>query len=257
MTRSAEQLEPTPVDDLYGIPYPLYPESTGPPGQCAEVTGQSPEEDWHHAFHPRADVVNIDPIAGLALRTCRKQWGNYRLHHNRYHHTYRGPGLPSNTPIEDIFTRVVWATIGLIPDHAIKFDPDGSPKEVSLTPRQRTLMLKSGSICVERTKPVRVFLLAYVALHGQPAVTDVDIDKFLDTKDRATKDTLCSKLISVACHAATRPLREKYELAEKRRLVPHRQQYIGSVVCGTLIPHDFSVVNYYSEPLLEELFTVS
>jgi len=248
---------PTPVDDLYGIPLPLHPESTWPAKTRVAVTSKSPEEDWHHAFHPRADVVNLDPIAGLALRTCRQQWGDYRLHHNRYHHFFRGPDLPSNMQPEDIFTRVVWATIGVIPDQAINFDPDGYPELLPLTPNQRTMMLKCGKICVERTKPVRVFLLAYAALHGQPAVTDVDIGKFLDTKDRATKDALCSKLIELACQAATQPLREKYELAEKRRLVPRRQQDIGSVVCGTLIPHDFSVVNYYSEPLLEELFTVS
>jgi len=204
-------LIPTPVDEVTGLPWVMYPPDYPLPTRRSDLA------DENHAFHPSRSPLLTTP-AGEALKASRVQRVDWWDHHIVYHGYFAGPPIP--TTEAEIFKTIVFAAAKYIPDTAI--DCHGyEPKYVPLGLESKQRLWQSGEIKLHRPGVVRGFLASYLLRQDISHIADARIDEFVNTIDGKRKQFLGQWLLAQAAEVATEPISPQYRAAHQTgRLVP-------------------------------------
>ena len=210
----------TPTDEFTGVPSVLLPTADLPPIPSHQ-TNVERVADWHHPFHPRAQLIN-KTLGLAALRTVRKQWALYDRHHNNapegYHSVYDGPRLPETEA--ELFRTVVFAAAGYIPRLAIDFQKSEKYRLKPLSDEQRVHMWESGQIRVDNPIHVRDFLIDY-ALNGNFVdIKSPVVHEFLYTDKLERRVQLGNELLRAAAYESAISLSSIYRKAKREELIP-------------------------------------
>lgn len=203
----------TPIDELTGLPWLLYPPEYPLPASRSEIA------DDNHSFHPSTHPTLTGSLAGVALRASRVQRTDWWDHHIIYHGYYTGPQLPESE--HAIFQTIVFAAAGYIPDMAI--DCRGyKPVHRQMDPAAKQRLWKSGEVRVHRPGVVRNFLADYLLQQDISHVSEGKIDEFLHTNNSAKRKFLGNWLLSQAAEVAVEPFSNGFMIAKQTlRIAPH------------------------------------
>ncbi len=181
----------TPVCEVTGLPLPILPPEPRESGALS--ISRSP--DFHHAWHPRRDVLAIKS-GGLALRRSRVQTTSWEVHHNGYHDMFIGPELPNST--DELFRLTVLSAAGVVPRRAIDLSRKWDYKIVDLDDDQHAMIL--NKVKIERRKPISRFFAEYALEQNvTDVITDSQINEFLDRRtDGGKKREIASILLAGA-----------------------------------------------------------
>lgn len=194
--------------------------------------------DWHHAWHDRLNP-RLQGVGGVALRVSRVQLTNYDAHHLDYHGwNFIGPYLPVTD--EQRLRPVVMAAAGYIPEYAIAFDRESTPKIVPLSAHTRQNLWKRHAIKVEKPGDVRDFLAAYILRQDYNSFSGSVIDEFLNTKNERKRCELGNMILSYGLRQAVNPFSLDYKRAYKSELLPPTQNSnVGRFVLKTITHRHF------------------
>lgn len=223
--RSVVQHE-TPVDELTGMPLPLL----NPLSNEYPRTSNNP--NWHHAFHPAKSSILTRDMGGKALRACRVQKVNYKMHGD-YHKQYVGPPLTED--VDEQFRMVVLATAGYMPDQALTLHADGRPRVVRIDQFDREYLWQNSQLKVWSTDIVRVFLRDYLLAQDFSQVKNSLLDEFLHTANPDRRFELGNNFLGIAANQATEHVKDTYKEANKSLLLPPgRSERASRFVLGAL-----------------------
>lgn len=200
----------TPVDPLTNIPLPIITSH-----EPAFAPARKP--DLHHAFHPRRSV-ELQGVAGLALRECRVQVVKYYTHHDEYHHEFDGPPLPRTD--EEKFRLVVLAAAGYIPEHALTFGRDSSPYTIHMPVHIRERLWRSNRVRVNNPGYVKRFIQHYVLEQDFSSLNEHTIDEFLSTVSEERRWELGCELLGIGARQAAEPIKDVYKEAKATSCLP-------------------------------------
>lgn len=216
----------TPVCELTGVPFVLAPTSDLPPIPAHNVKNIDRIADWHHPFHPRAELVN-GTLGQKALRACRVQWAKYEKHHNNnpegYHSIYYGPPLPLTE--DEQFRTVIFAAAGYIPPQAIDFQLHTRALTRQLTDAERSQLWGSGQIRIDVPITVRDFIIDHALKREFIDVDDALVDEFLNTLNLARRQQVGNMLLRAASHEAVEPINPTYRQAKREGLIPPMRKH--------------------------------
>jgi hypothetical protein len=168
---SAELLR-TPTCEVTGLPLPILPKEPS----SNEAPFSFPP-NLHHHFHPEK-IPALLTVAGLAVRGCRVQRVNFRLH-NDYHKLFSGPELPADD--DQSFRTVVLCAAGVVPRMALDLSKRGDYQEVPLSNYNHSFLSRTKIINIGAKESLAVFLAEYAAQQGVEELVDNRIlDEFLD-----------------------------------------------------------------------------
>ena len=224
----------TPLDEATGIPLPIMPRDDLPPVPTGRQRNIERIADWHHPFHPRAELM-ADGDSGAAVRGCRVQWAEYDDHHHKYHGAFVGPELPETE--EERFRTVVLAAAGYVPEAAIAFGLRGRPMVTQMSGEDRERLWQTGQLRVDNLSNVRKFLINY-ALRDFGNFRTETIDEFLHTPDMERRFQLGCNFLGVAAHEAVTSLKDVYQESRGSGLIPpERARSAGRFVLGVMTTH--------------------
>lgn len=214
----------TPTDELTGLPLPIV---ISPP---IDRNANEGFVDYHHSFHPERDLIYGDDAA-LALRRSRGQ-NLPRWLHEHYHKYFAGPEFPQAR--EQIFTIVVLACSGVIPDQAIDFEGGkGGPKIIDVSSRadKQILTLSVRHEAAKRKRyqsfyqaQIGMFFANYAIEQSiEEVVNQRVIDEFLDTKVTNRRIQLGNLLLREGVKMSIEPVVPVHEEVKRRGLVIGKQ----------------------------------
>ncbi|MEI6237446.1 MAG: hypothetical protein WCP03_02490 [Candidatus Saccharibacteria bacterium] len=244
----------TPVDNLTGMPLPIYPFSNEHDLGVELYDGPKTSEDlgglteninnWHHAFHPEYEMKS-NKAGALFLRHSRVQRVPVWLHDD-YHYIYQGPEISDD--IEKRFLMGVFAVAGYMPKVAI--DVPNSLEEdkiVPLTFSEYKEMIQPDMLKGQfaekkvRLRQASKFMMKIILKQDVKAVKVSDCKEFLITSDREKRLKMAHLIIEQLADQSTEPINDKYEKARKKKRVKYR---------GLVTPRD--VVLTVTDPFILE-----
>lgn len=222
----------TPIEEVTGIPYPLYPSRELPPVPVGRARNIERIADWHHPFHPRQELIHGN-LGDVAVRHCRIQWAEYNDHHHRYHGAFIGPALPEE-PV-DQFRTVVLAVAGYVPQQAIGFDSRSRPIIKEICDSERKMLWDGRQIRVANLATARDFMLNYTLTRDFSDINLGTIDEFLHTTNLNRKKELGGTLLAIAAYQAAEPMENLYRSLRRSHLLPEGYaRTAGRFVFGTM-----------------------
>jgi hypothetical protein len=210
------------VDFLTELPLPPYPFSDPP------ITEDRLGLNWHHHFHPRAKLLEMDRSkdvehGGVFLRHSRVQLLPCWIH-DEYHAIYSGP--PIEQDLKKRFLLGVFAVAGYMPRTAIDVTQSrDSNATVRLSDEEYRKItapqVLKGEIVGRRTRLMRAgkFMMDVMMSQVDEGVQAIDyltIEEFLTTKDKNTRIQLGSKILETLIEISTEPIESKYRSAYKQ-----------------------------------------
>lgn len=269
-------LETTPLDELTGLPLPIFARSSDFYIRKKDDLELRPE-NYHHGFHPNKSILlgyseegilypkgSEERISGRALRYSRGQIVPIWLH-SRYHDLFYGPELPED--VKGRFTRVVLACAGVVPRQAIdlrrpgeyKITPDLSDRAYSQITRR---IHYEGEITPPKYPDRRGELGRFIADYAinnslnqilSESEVRAKVKEFLMPRsDRARKEA-GRIILAHAVDASVAELIDVFETAKKEKMV-QRATNLGSIVLQYFTPDRFG--DYFA-PLEDRLATAN
>lgn len=211
--------QPTPTDELTGVPLLIAPHDEVPyllenpqVNASRHAEGGTDYIDRNHVYHPSTRLTSV---ANKALQGSRIQYV-LRADHNAYHAAFSGPPLPQTFAAH--YYQIVFSAANYIPRRALDFSGD-SPREITLTDEQIFRLQTSGEVKMADSGKVRKFLEGFVL--RDPEFDHIPlrlIDEFLtieaDTVDDIRKQRyLAHKLLSLVIDPTTEPMYAAYKKA--------------------------------------------
>src|SRR6185312_5582294 len=137
---------PTPVDEITGLPLLIIPHDDVPYLLAHPTTNARRREaggrdyiDRNHVYHPSTRLTSV---AEKALQGARIQYV-LRQDHDAYHAAFDGPPLPQTRA--EHYYQMVFSAANYIPQRALDVS-GGTPKEVALTDAQLLRLQTSGEV---------------------------------------------------------------------------------------------------------------
>lgn len=226
----------TPLDEQTGLTVPILP--IEPPGPNSNVDFV----DYHHLFHPEADLLQGDD-ADIALRRSFGQ-DLPRWLHEHYHNYFAGPELSSNRSQK--FTTIVLACAGIVPRQAIEFTKDGPVHRKTLTDSQYTRVRATtrhegqgkGRAGEFYRNQIGMFFANYAVEKSiETAITNSVIDEFLNTKQAEKRAALGNKILRDAIVLSLEPAKPILVQARAEGLVDTRRKGLGALICEYFVLH--------------------
>jgi hypothetical protein len=215
-------LEPTPYDELTGMPLPILPFERFIDVNPCPANEISP----HHAAHPRDREELINTPNGDVTRTVRMQTvegpgGSVEIGHTvqpwhkthqRYHYFCSGPEwLPATE--DEQFTYNIWAGSLYVPRYGL--DVSGKKMVKKKLNEHQIELLHRGQIYVAEPGILRNFLRNYVLERGLQHIENKTIDEFVATPDVERKQRLGRKILALASELAAEPINSELHQARK------------------------------------------
>lgn len=123
---------------------------------------------------------------------------------------------------------VLFAAAGFVPDRGLRYDGRKEAEIVSLPVEHRLQLWESGRIRVVNVAMVRDALLDEALKRDWGGMAESDIDEFLHTENQRRRIILGSKMLGIAVHDVTSPLRPLYrQTRERQHLPPTAARSIG------------------------------
>jgi len=241
----------TPVDNLTGMPLPIYPFSNEHEYGAELYNGSEDLSDLteiskncHHAFHPEDDL-KTNKNGSLFLRHSRVQRVPVWLH-DGYHSIYQGPEITDD--IEKRFLMGVFAVAGYMPKVAIDI-PNSleEDKIIPLTFSKYKEMIQPDMLKGQfdekkvRLRHASKFMMKIILSQDVQAVNVSDCKEFLTTNDRQKRLKIAHLIVEQLADQSTEQISEKYQKARKKKRVKYR---------GLVTPRD--VVLTVTNPFIPE-----
>jgi len=226
-------LEPTPVDPVTGLAYPIMPHK-------GQLTPDNSSD--HHAAHKRLRRELSEVENGVVIRTSRMQKvygpggslliGNklmpHHTPHQRYHYFFSGPEkLPEDS--HEQFKYGVWAGSIYVPEFGLDVRGD-KPRLARMYPDQ-VERLMDRQLYVGAIDTLRLFLRQYVMDNGIPQIDSQDIDRFMNTEDLEQRIEFGRIILDAASRIVSEPMETDFARARKRgRVKPMLGKCVAEVV---------------------------
>lgn len=241
----------TPVDELIGLPLPIWPNNNLPP-----KTELPTHDNPHHHFHPEnSEIINI-PEEGKFLRNSRIQILP-RWIHNEYHKKYVGPELPETE--EKRLLLGVFAVAGYLPKYAINA-PESVKKDKDIiipidaitysSMIKRTQLRCEVTKSKERSENACAFIMRVVFKQEISTINQFIVEEFLDTKDETIRLERGMQIIDELIQQSTEPIEPIYRFAYKNNMIRRSDiKNAGSLVRKITKQQQPKYIKYLKEQL--------
>ncbi|HVS78750.1 MAG TPA: hypothetical protein VHD84_00460 [Candidatus Saccharimonadales bacterium] len=237
--------EPTPIDELTGLPLPIY---------TRRYDYFQHDRNFHHHFHPGNSRQLQGYYDGKPVRYSRGQMIQEYLH-KRYHQIFFGPPLPETR--KDKFTVTVLALSGVLPRQALDLYTPGEFRVVDLSRGEHSFLSKSSRLHMEpdrrrgskasryendkQRQRVGRFFADYVVEQAlEEVITDEIIEKFLRTNNDKEKRILGRTMLENAVDVSVAELVVVHNEARRAGMVAS-----GALAVKEVVEKYFSVGKFY------------